>query len=253
MMTIFKYEAKRLLLNRFFICLLIINGVFAWYTLTSDIIAGVAFTAPFSPWSFGFYLSTAMPMLTVTMLFLLTFFYGRKEKRVAILTSATPMDAIQYALVRNLAVSLGFLLLCVLVAGMALVFYTTLFGIRNYGAFIPPALVTIVPCFALMMGLGHCLGRIHAGFLYGLMLLSFSMLFLQIPGEFDLFAGGYYATMPLSLPAGPDGEVAFYLSPAFLAARIFYLAAGIVLFGMGIRPRGKGGRSMAKGGSSLRG
>lgn len=236
MTKILKYKLRRLLFNRFFIGLLLINGVFAWYTLTTDTIAGVAHTAPFSPWSFGAYLSTVMPLLMITILFLLTFFYSKREAQVRTLTAATPVSTVQYMLIRSLAVVLGFLLLLALVVGMAFYFYAEYFGYRHFAVFLVPALLTILPALAFMLGAGHFLGRMHAGWLYALMLVSFAMLFLRIPGEFDLFGAGYYASMPLSLPVGLDGEPAFFVSTPFLVARLGYLVLGIDLFVASLRP-----------------
>jgi len=235
LVKILKYELRRLLLNKFFVSLLVINGLFAWYTLASDTVAGIAFTAPFSSWSFGAYLSSVMPMIIITVLFLLTFYHSRKEKQVEILTAATPVDAFRYMLIRNTAVTLGFLALCFLVIGLSFYFYAAYFDFWNYSTFVIPAIVTVVPCFVFIVGAGHCVGRIHPGLLYFLMLVSFAMNFVQIPGEFDLFGGGYYTSAPLTLPAAMDGEPAFMLSAAFLAARALYLIIGVVLFVVSIR------------------
>jgi len=237
LVKILKYELRRLLLNKFFISLLAINGVFAWYTLASDTVAGIAFTAPFSPWSFGSYLSSVMPMITITVLFLLTFFHSKKEKQVKILTAATPVNAIRYMLIRNAAVTFGFFALSFLVVGMSFYFYVVYFDYWNFTAFIIPVIVTVIPCFVFIMGLGNCVGRIHPGFLYSLMLVTFAMNFVHLPGEFSLFGGGYYANAPLSLPTGMDGEPAFMLSAAFLVTRALYLVIGVVLLALSIRPK----------------
>ena len=80
MNRVFYYELKRLIFSRTFIGLFIVNGVFAWYLLTSDIIAGVACTAPFSAWSFGAYLGKVMPICILAVLFLLSCYYSKKKK-----------------------------------------------------------------------------------------------------------------------------------------------------------------------------
>ena len=236
MIKILKYEIRRLLFNKFFLGLLVINGIFAWYTLSSDTVAGIAYTAPFSPWSFGAYLSSVMPLIMITVLFLLTYFHSKKEKQVEVLTSATPIDAVRYMLIRNTAVTLGFLFLCLFVVGLCLYFYVVYFNYRNFAVFIIPALVTILPCYVFMMGAGHCIGRIHSGLLYFLMIISFAVSVVKVPDAFDLFGGSYYSNFPLTLPAGVDGEPAFVLSAAFLTARGLYLVIGIVLFVISVRP-----------------
>lgn len=232
---ILKYELRRLLLNKFFIGLLAINGLFAWYTLTSDTIAGVAYTAPFSPWSFAAYLASVMPLSILTVLFLLTFFHSKNEKRVELLTATTPMNAVHFALIRVTAVVLGLLIIMLLVVCLNFCFCAAFFGFRHYAAFVAPAIVTVLPCFVFVVGLGYWAGHKHPGLLYALMLLSLVMNFVRVPGAFDFYGGGYYASSPLSLPPGADGEPAFMLSPAFLAARAFYLVVGGILLVVSIR------------------
>ena len=239
MTRLLKYELRRLLINKFFLGLLVVNGLFAWYILTSDTVAGVAYTSPFSPWSFSAYLASVMPMAILTVLFLLTFFHSKNEKQVTVLTSTTPMDTVRYALIRMIALTVGFLLLCALLIGMSLYFYAVYFDYWECSVFVVPAIVTILPCFVFILGVGHWIGRIDSRFLYALMLIFFMMNFIQIPGEFDLFGGGYYTSIPLSLPAGMDGEPAFVLNMAFLAARALYLVVGMVLFIVSVRPARK--------------
>ena len=58
MIKIFRYELKKLLFNRFFAALMIVTLCYGYMLLRGSVILGIANTAPFSPWSFGFYLSS---------------------------------------------------------------------------------------------------------------------------------------------------------------------------------------------------
>lgn len=98
MIKIFQYECKRLLWNKFFFGLLLILLFYGWQVLNSVTILGVSHTAPFSPWSFGDYLSRMIPLLWIGALFFLTFFTSGKAQRVNILTDATPVSPRRYAL-----------------------------------------------------------------------------------------------------------------------------------------------------------
>jgi ABC-2 type transport system permease protein len=226
---IFKYELKRLLLNRFYIGLLVINGLFAWYILTSDTIAGAAYTAPFSPWSFGSYLASVMPMTILAVLFLLTFFYSKNEKQVKTLTSATPVNSIHYTLIRMAVVALGFLFLFALIIGLSVYFYTAFFGFSKFSVFIVPVLVTVLPCFVFFVGAGYCAGRIHLWLLYALIPVSLMINFLHIPGAYDVFGKEYFFSFPLTLPAETNGEPMFVLSAMFIFWRVFYFTAGTLM------------------------
>jgi len=78
---IFRYECKRLLWNKFFAGLLLVLLFYGWQVLTGATILGVSHTAPFSPWSFGDYLSRMVPLLWIGSLFFLTFFTSGKARR----------------------------------------------------------------------------------------------------------------------------------------------------------------------------
>ena len=74
MVKIFRYECKRLLWNKFFFGILAVTLFYGWQVLTGASILGVSHTAPFSPWTFGDYLSRLLPLLWIGVLFFLTFF-----------------------------------------------------------------------------------------------------------------------------------------------------------------------------------
>ena len=61
MRKIFQYEYRRLLLNKFFAGLVLVLLAYGATVLESATILGVSHTAPFSPWSFGDYLSRMCP------------------------------------------------------------------------------------------------------------------------------------------------------------------------------------------------
>ena len=74
MRKIFLYECKRLLWNKFFAGLVLVLLFYGWQVLRRVTILGVSHTAPFSPWSFGDFLSRMLPLLWIGALFFLTFF-----------------------------------------------------------------------------------------------------------------------------------------------------------------------------------
>lgn len=61
MRKIFLYECKRLLWNKFFAGLVLVLLFYGWQVLRRVTILGVSHTAPFSPWSFGDFLSRDAP------------------------------------------------------------------------------------------------------------------------------------------------------------------------------------------------
>ena len=107
MRKIFLYECKRLLWNKFFFGILAVTLFYGWQVLRRVTILGVSHTAPFSPWSFGDFLSRMLPLLWIGALFFLTFFTSEKARRAAVLTDAAPLLPRRYALARCAAALTG--------------------------------------------------------------------------------------------------------------------------------------------------
>lgn len=235
MNKIFRYELRRLLWNKFFIGLLVINGIYAWYVLTTETIAGVAYTAPFSLWSFGAYLASVIPFSILTVLFLLSVYYSKKEKQVEVLTTATPVNKVHYTLVRSAAVTICFLTICAVIFGLGIYFYMTFFDYSNLIPFLLTSGMIMLPCLLFTLGVGHLVGRVHQGLLYAFMIIALVAGFAGIGGNFDFFGRWYFGIYPLSLPVGNDGEPTFTVSTGFWVARVAYLVAGGLLLTIGIR------------------
>lgn len=224
-LKIIYYELRRTLFNRLFLGLLLINGLCAWFILSFDTIMGTACTAPFSVWSYCAYVGRTLPVATVTVLLLLSNYYSRKQKQVEVLTAATPVSSASQVLIQTLAAGAGFLIIYLVAGTLALLFYIRLFRFYDFSAFILPSMLLLLPCFIFFTGLGQLLGSLHRGLIYTLMLLVFAL--YPLANVFDIFGAGYFSVLPLTLPAGTDGEPAFTVSAAFAATRLLYLVLGI--------------------------
>lgn len=239
MIKVFGYELKRLLTSGLFIAMLIVNAVFAWYVLTTEVIEGIAYTAPFSVWSSCAYIGKTLPLSIITVLLLQAGYYGKQQKRVEILTSAAPMTRADMLLIRTAALGVCFLVICLVDGLLGAVFYAVFFGYYGFGAFILPALLEIIPCFVFSAGIGHLAGRIHQGLVYALLPIVFIAGFLGAAGAFDLFGGGFFSAYPMTLPINSDGEPEFVMNSTWLLARFIYLAAGaaILIVNSAFRPK----------------
>ncbi len=218
------YELRRALMNRLFLGLLLMNGLSAWFLLSYDIIRGTAYTAPFSVWSYCTYLGRTLPVAAVTVLLLLSSYYSKKQRQVEVLTAAAPFSPFDQVTIRTVTAGICFLLISLVVILLALLFYMRLFGFRNFAPFILPSVLLLLPCFILVNGLGQLLGSLHCGLIYVLMMAV--LVLCNVTGVFDLFGAGYFSSVPLTLPAGADGEPAFTVGAGFIAARLLYLALG---------------------------
>ena len=133
MIKIFQYECKRLLWNKFFFGLLLILLLYGWQVLNGVTISGVSHTAPFSPWSFGDYLSRMISLLWIGALFFLTFFTSGKAQRADILTDAAPVSPRRYALARCAAALIGTVLLALVCIAETAFFYGQYFSWYSWG------------------------------------------------------------------------------------------------------------------------
>ena len=207
MRKVMRYECKRLLWNRFFVGLVLVLLFYGWQVLGGTTILGVAHTAPFSPWSFGDYLSRMTPLLWVGVLFFLTFFTSPKARHAAVLTDATPMPPHRYALARCAAALAGSALLALICLAQAAVFYWRYFGWCGWGELLLPAVLTLLPAAGLRAGQRLAAGQAGGrGLLYVWMLVPFVCMVLPLPEALGIWNGQFFSRYPLTLPG---------LDPAF--------------------------------------
>lgn len=226
MSKIFRYELKRLVLNKFFIGILAVLLFYGWQILSGKTLLGVAHTAPFSPWSFGDYLSRMVPLLWVGALFFLTFFTSASEKRTAVLTSATPVKPSSYALARYAAALVSTLLLTIAVLALAGFFYGKYFGWYSWGGFILPTLITLLPVLLFALGSGWLLGNLRPWLVYVWMLVPFLLGALPLPQALSIWNGSFFTSYPLKLGIL---DPSFSLPTGVLCVQIVTLLLGVVL------------------------
>lgn len=221
---ILRYELRRILCNRIFAGLLVVTLCFGWGVLTGEVIWGIGDTAPFSPWSFGFYLSQVLPMILLSELFFLSFFTSAQERRVRALTAATPVKPFQYRLLRCAAVLAATLLLTLAMVAMGLWFYHSVFRINAFGGLAAPALFALAPPILLVLGLGLAVGRLHPAAVY--LLMAAVLIAGLLP-----FAARFFSQTPRLLGTL---DPAFTIPGKALAGRGVLLLGGVLLSAVGI-------------------
>ena len=235
MSGIFGYELKKLIFSKLFLSLALITGLYSYFTLSRKIITGIAFTAPFSPWSYGAYLANIMPLLVITLLFFVSIMYSKQEKQVKQITFTTPVDPVKYGFVKCAAITTGFLIISLFVILISMAFFVILFRFYNFGNFIIPIVITLIPGMLFILGAGLLLGGIHTNILYILMIAALLFGFLSPPAFFDLYGGSFFSAYPLTLSVGLDGEPPFALPISFISGRVFFSTAGILMVLLGIK------------------
>lgn len=234
MIKLYGYELRRLLLNKFFIGLLLITGFYSYQILGGDIIRGVAHTAPFSAWSYGAFLAAILPFLLIAQFLFIGRFHSKAEKQVKVLTDAAPIDPFRYALLRGLAIVTGCGVISIFVVGISFVFYARVLAFTDYWSFVLPLLLTLVPAMLVMLGIGWLAAQVHPGLLLVLMLLVLILGQLPLPYSLDLLGGRFFREYPLTLSAGPDGEPGFTIPVAVWLGKAAYCFVGIGLSWLGL-------------------
>ena len=199
MNKIFRYELRRLLWNKLFFGILLVSLGYGWLTLTGPVIRGVAHTAPFSLWSFGYYLSQTLPLICLGELFFLAFFFSKEERLLRPLTQATPVKWQRYIALRCGAVLTATAILCLCVAALAVGFFVSLFGWMIYGELILPALLSLIPPIAFCLGAGLMLSYMNHGLTYILMAAVLLLSALPLPTAASFSLSGFFSQFPLTL------------------------------------------------------
>ena len=226
MIKIFLYECKRLIINKFFFGILFVLLFYGWQVLSNTTILGVSHTAPFSAWSFGYYLCRMLPLLWIGALFFLTFFTSAKARRAAVLTDATQTSPRRYALARCGAALTGTVLLALACLAETAVFYGRYFGWYAWGGLLAPALVTLIPALVFALGSGWLLGRIRPWLIYVWMAVPFACMALPLPKTLSLWNGSFFTNYPLTLGI---------LDPAFsLPVSVVLAQCGLLLCGIAL-------------------
>lgn len=235
MNKIFLYECRRLLWNKFFFGILLILLLFGWQVLDQVTILGVAHTAPFSPWSFGDYLSRMLPLLWIGALFFLTFFTSEKAQRVTVLTDAAPVPPRSFAMIRGAAALAGTGLLALACLAEAAVFYAWYFDWYAWGELLLPALATLLPSLVFALGSGWLLGQVSPKLVYVWMVLPFLCMALPLPEPLGILNGSFFTIRPSVLETL---DPAFSIPVSVAAVQCLLFLAGVVL--LALRPVGKG-------------
>lgn len=226
MAKIFRYELKRLLCSKLTIGLLVVIGFYSHWLMNGEVILGIANTAPFSPWSFGYYLAKILPLLMLALLFFISFLYSKKEKEVEVLTSATSVKPPNYRMVRYAAIAAAALLITAVPIIYAIGFYSIVFHFTKIQTLILPTIYVILPAFAIWMGAGVLSGRFHPAAVFILMPAALLVGFLPLHGWADLYDTAFFVSYPAEL--GMLDPI-FEVPTQMVICKVVYLLIGFIL------------------------
>ncbi len=231
MSKVFLYELRRLLSGRFFLGLVAVSLWYGWQLLNNVIVLGIANTAPFSPWSFGSYLTELLPLLAVALLFFIWNLCNGQARGVQSLTDATPIKRGHYQMLKYLAALTAWLTLAGILVALGIGFLCALFGDSvPIVSLLCVSVVTLLPPSALLIGAGALAGGVRAWSLFVLMAVAFSAGYL--PG--DMYVGSLFVEYPLSLGVL---DPAFSMPLSVLMEKMTAMLVGIGLLFLSTVPR----------------
>ncbi|MDO5558996.1 MAG: hypothetical protein Q4F95_05300 [Oscillospiraceae bacterium] len=239
MIKAFWYELRRFVFSWFFLIMLLANLVYAWYTFTTDIIQGIAYTAPFSVWSFCTFAGKILPFEIAAILLIQAQYYSKQQKTAEKLILAAPVTDTQIQFIRCAVLFASFIIFVVLTSAVNIIFFMCCFHYYSFSDYFLPCILVTVPCFVFISSLGSLLGRIHQSLIYLLIIISFALGFAGSTGAYDLFGSRFFSSYPLTLPVNNDGEPDFTYNVIWLAARGCYVIFGIIFMAVNIRWKNK--------------
>lgn len=225
MNKIFHYELKRLVCSKFFAGILVICLAYGWQVLSTRTILGVSSTAPFSPWSYGSYLSELLPLLGIILLFLVWNISSGNSLRVQPLILATPVSKSRYLLVKVMAAAVAWLAaaLCTVLLGLAFLLFL-------FGGAVPVAVllllsvIILLPVLLFMLGLFLLGSRLHPLLPVLLLLILAALSQFFLPASADILGKSFFTNYPLELGIL---DPPLSLPPSVIAGKLFYTIGGV--------------------------
>lgn len=220
---IFGYELRRMLGSKLFWGLTAVIIWYAWQLLNGVTMLGVAGTAPFSPWSFGSYLTQLLPLLGVVLLLFIWKLCDKQARGVSELTDSMPVDHGKYQLTKYLTALAAWLMLALLLVVLGIVFLCRLFGgAVPVASLLLVSAVVLLPIAALLLGVGALAGGFRPLTLPIIMALTVAAGFL--PGDF--YGEALFSEYPLTLGVL---DPAFSMPVSAVIGKLAVLIFGAVL------------------------
>lgn len=229
-----RYELCRMVCSKVFLGMLCILSWYGWQILNGETILGVAHTAPFSPWSFGSYLSSVMPVLSLSFLFFLWETCSGPAKQVEILADATLLGHEKLMLAKAYAVGLAWTLLVLAVSALGIGFLVFLFGDAVPVLWLLSVMVLeTVPVLLFLEGMGLFAGRFHPGLVFLIIPVTVLFTWMPLPMGAQLFSWTFFSVWPAGLELDP----AFLVPWPVAAGKTFFAAVGLLGAAAAMRKR----------------
>lgn len=226
MNKIFYYELKRTLNDKLFWLIFGITSIYACQIFVTDILEGISYTAPFSSWSYGFFLSKIVPFICIACFLRVSKNYGKKETENVRLIYTKNKYTKNYMNVKLCANLTAMIIILICLVLLSFIFYASIFHFFKFGDYISIILFTTIPPLIFTLGISYVLFRINPRIAVIAMCSFFFLEILGIEEKIDIFGGIFFKQTPLLFEQTPE----FFFSKSFLQTRIILLGIGLICF-----------------------
>ncbi len=207
---------------------------FTYDSLTRLVTGGYYGTAPFSEWTYAFFIGLILPLVICTIIFMITTIFDEKEIRARRILFSAPISQCRYYLMKAFTIVIAFLLITMVPIIISFLYYKVLFNFTDLNNFIELIFWFMVPTFVFFLGFCMVLGRISIKLLYGLIPIAFLLGLFDtssiLPYWLDIYGAHYFKLCTYAELLGRTSDVVtFNLSASFVTSRFMLLFFGIIL------------------------
>ncbi len=218
--------------KKYFYMLLLTMGL-TYDSLTRLVTGGYYGTAPFSEWTYTFFIQLISPLVISVIIFMMTNIFNEKELRARKIIFSAPISQGRYYLLKIITMIVTFILTSLVPIIMSFIYYKVLFNYISFSSYAKFILCFLIPTFIFILGLSMVLGRISIKLLYGLIPITFLLGTIDtssiLPYWLDIFGAHYFKICTYAELLGRTREaVPFSLSSSFIHTRIIFILLGVI-------------------------
>ncbi|SCG82037.1 hypothetical protein DW1_0417 [Proteiniborus sp. DW1] len=234
--TLLRYEIRRIILSKKYFYMILLTIGLTYDSLTRLVTGGYYGTAPFSEWTYTFFIQLVSPLVISVIIFMMTNIFNEKELRARKIIFSTPISQARYYMLKIFTIVIAFVLIGLVPIIMSFIYYKVLFNYVGFTSYVKLILWFLIPSFVFILGLSMALGKINIKFLYGLIPITFLLGTIDtldiLPRWLDIFGAHYFKIRTYAELLGRESQVVpFELSSVFICSRLIFMLIGLILLG----------------------
>lgn len=218
--------------KKYFYMLLLVMAS-AYDSLTRLVTGGYYGTAPFSEWTYTFFIQLTSPLVISIMIFMMTSIFSEKEFRARKILFSASISQSKYYILKSISIIITFIVTALIPIIISFLYYKVLFNYTKFFIFMKSIIWFLIPSFIFLLGLAMALGKINIRLLYGLIPIAFLLGTIDttniLPQWLDIFGAHFFKMATFADLFGRESEVASLNIPnSFIYTRIIFITLGII-------------------------